>query len=876
MKKLFLIPLMALFSCVMAFATVHTAGTYDELKAAIGNAQNGDEIQLTADIAYPAAVVNGSTLNITKSITLNGQGHSLTGYGKRSNGSTCAIVVNDGEASTIDVVIKNITVEKGTTYPINVRSKVHSLTIENAVIDITNAIKNESYNQGLTIGGTAANVDPDYTLTITNTTINNGYKHYPIIFWVPVKEVVISNSSIMGWCSLYFKPGTNGTQVTATNTTFDAQNYYSGKTNSFGAFVLEDNGIDITLDNCVVDSRTHTENSQAMFLLSEWMLTLKEQDEVAFTQDRCSMTITGDNSQILGQFFLNSWVGTEADCPVLFTIKGGTYFEEDITAARDYITIPEGYEAAAYNVTNNGVATTLYRVRKTITTSNSINDNVEDKGAGQNENTEFLISADETVAAESTVANYVEVSSDATLTIPSGKTLEVTNGLDVTDGATLVVEAGSTLVVGEGGVTSEDVESIVITADENGSASFLLDPKVIVNTTPNLTVKMTAKQVGHVVEYGEDTYYWFRFAAPLAGIEAVEKVPARGTYFYKWNYAANEWGSISALSELTPFQGYSLTTEHEGLEDVTYTFKGQLAGNQNMSLDFKSRGYNYFGNSYTGYIDVHALVAQLMENENIDGTIYLVDNEGQGFYPVTLGDITSDPVEVAPMQTFILRQINTGEAVSTNIIYASAIWGNPRYGKVSTPAVVGAPARYAKANNVSRMNIVVTAANGKKDYITLKEADQYSNDFEKGFDALKYMNERTVNLYTTIDGENYGIVATDNLEGMKLNFQTVNEIAYTLSFNNINDTEYAIRDNVTGKVIAIEEGTTYDFAAQPNSTVEGRFEIVKAAKVTTAIENTEVKANVKGIYTITGQYLGENFDVLPAGVYVVDGVKIVK
>ena len=138
------------------------------------------------------------------------------------------------------------------------------------------------------------------------------------------------------------------------------------------------------------------------------------------------------------------------------------------------------------------------------------------------------------------------------------------------------------------------------------------------------------------------------------------------------------------------------------------------------------------------------------------------------------------------------------------------------------------------------------------------------------------MNERSINLYATIDGMNYSSVVTDDVEGKTLSLKTNDEIAYTISFKNVEGTEYALRDNVTGKVIAIEEGTTYDFAAQPNSTVEGRFEIVKAAKVTTAIENAEVKANVKGIYTITGQYLGENFDVLPAGVYVVDGVKIVK
>jgi len=112
--------------------------------------------------------------------------------------------------------------------------------------------------------------------------------------------------------------------------------------------------------------------------------------------------------------------------------------------------------------------------------------------------------------------------------------------------------------------------------------------------------------------------------------------------------------------------------------------------------------------------------------------------------------------------------------------------------------------------------------------------------------------------------------------GKTINIQTTSDINYTMTFKNLSGNEYAIRDNATGKVINMEEGASYEFSAQPNSTVEGRFEIVNVNKAPTAIENTEVKANVKGIYTLMGQYVGEDFNTLPAGVYVVDGVKIVK
>lgn len=225
------------------------------------------------------------------------------------------------------------------------------------------------------------------------------------------------------------------------------------------------------------------------------------------------------------------------------------------------------------------------------------------------------------------------------------------------------------------------------------------------------------------------------------------------------------------------------------------------------------------------------------------------------------------------MQTFVLR-LTGDDFSSTDINYADAIWGNPRYDNAKS-ALNAAPARRAEINDDAIIRMTIEA-NGQKESVVLIENGVYSDAYDRGYDAIKYMNENCFNTYVSVNGENYGTVATDNLEGKMLNIKTNNELAYSMTFDFVAGEEYALRDNLTGKVIAIEEGATYEFAAQPNSTIEGRFEIVSVAKMPTAIENTEVKANVKGIYTLTGQYVGENFEALPAGVYVVNGVKIVK
>ena len=223
------------------------------------------------------------------------------------------------------------------------------------------------------------------------------------------------------------------------------------------------------------------------------------------------------------------------------------------------------------------------------------------------------------------------------------------------------------------------------------------------------------------------------------------------------------------------------------------------------------------------------------------------------------------------MQTFILRLPNTDNATA-EVDYASAIWGNPRYsGSTSSSA----PARMAEIDG-SIISMSISSENGSADNVLFMEKNAYSDDFENGYDAMKYMNENAVNMFVTVNGEDLSAVATDAIEGKMLTIQTGKAVNYTLTIDAALGAEYAIRDNVTNQVIAIEEGATYEFAAQPNSTIAGRFEIVGRAQMPTAIENTEVKANVKGIYTIMGQYLGEDFDILPAGVYVVNGVKIVK
>ena len=262
-----------------------------------------------------------------------------------------------------------------------------------------------------------------------------------------------------------------------------------------------------------------------------------------------------------------------------------------------------------------------------------------------------------------------------------------------------------------------------------------------------------------------------------------------------------------------------------------------------------------------------------MEAAGADNAIHIWDAEKQkytfssGFY---IG-ITDVPTEVPATQTFVLN-LHEGTSASADLDYANSVWAP--YASLASGASL-APKRVMSANNLTLVQINIAGADGDADKVILTEGEQFSNEFDNGADIVKYMNENRLNVY--VEGaENYAAAASNDILGTTLAIQAQNNINYTMTFSNVMGEGYAIKDMMTGVVTDMVEGNEYRFVAQSNATTEGRFQIVERNNMPTAIENTEVKANVKGIYSITGMYLGEDFEVLPAGVYVVDGVKIVK
>lgn len=488
---------------------------------------------------------------------------------------------------------------------------------------------------------------------------------------------------------------------------------------------------------------------------------------------------------------------------------------------------------------------------------------------------------DKTEAEKNAVAKQVFIAQGATLKIEEGTALTVGDGgVNIGNGGKVLVEQGAVVKIGAAGVITTDNNALVLESTEDAQAVLLYDPAVTENTQPKATVKLTTKS--NMLE-GDPTwkYTYQRFAIPVK--EAM--VPADNfnaaiheffpgeesygfeSYVYYWtghNWANCTWG------ELVPFKGYQLANNSKN-GGVTYTFTGHLFGNEDKAFEFQESGFDYFGNSYTAPINVESFLSGF--GADVEATIWLYNYNTKNWQLVALEDFEDGFVmdefkQIKSMDGFLLNL--RAASGSAPVDYESAIWGNPLL-----PA--HAPARNKVASNINNSAVITVKDNaGFGDNLTLVEKDSYTNAFENGADATKYILTEGVSLYAeTLEGK-LGRVATDDLNNTIISFRSGDNAEYTLTFGKVNGEDYLLRDNVTGMTMAIAEGATYTFTQEANTTVPARFEIIGIAKTPTAIENVGAEAKAHGIYSIAGQFLGNDFTVLPAGVYVVNGVKVVK
>ena len=224
---------------------------YETLDDAIEAAQDDQTVKLLSDITLEPKTISGESAKygayITKSITLDGQNHTITSNAPRAIGVK-------GTSGDVDVTFKDVTINNSQAGAICIitRGGIGELSLDNVKLDTQGCPS--GYNQPLTIGGTQttqAKVNVTDSVIQTN---NEALNYYAIILWNPV-DLTIENSTIKGWACVYQKAfdGTDAeTEVKINNSTLISQGL-KGSSNHFAAIMTEDEAFSCVVTNTTID-----------------------------------------------------------------------------------------------------------------------------------------------------------------------------------------------------------------------------------------------------------------------------------------------------------------------------------------------------------------------------------------------------------------------------------------------------------------------------------------------------------------------------------------------------------------------------------------------------------------------------------------------
>ena len=497
------------------------------------------------------------------------------------------------------------------------------------------------------------------------------------------------------------------------------------------------------------------------------------------------------------------------------------------------------------------------------------------------------------------ITENTEINSDteyAFLYVDPGKTLTIKDGKKLTIGdagailggsdSKIIIEAGGTLVCGGDIVTSSE-ENLELTMDAvNNKFSYLLIQKnAIQEKHPNATVVLKSKAY-HNTTLNKDVFQ--RFAVPtylpnLLRNDMQYDHEAAPTAVYRWDYSLNDWKVMKSTDTdnryYLPFHCYEMTTDNVG---TPYTFQCELVGNGTPELELHGK-WNYYANSYTAPIDIVTMIQDIEASyAHIKPAVWVHNGTRNGWDAIAALDVedyVDDPsgaplsqTKIEPMQAFVYNWVDQTVTTKPELKYDSYV-----YDPIVPSNSNNAPARRAASSgiNYTRATITVTDASGEYNTLKMYESEEFGA-FDNNYSVEKLMNKDCFNMYfVTADGA-YSNIAAENFANTAITLQTKEATSYTINFKNVTLEGYAIRDNLTGTVTAIANGNSYNFSTGANSTVAGRFEVIKVHNAPTAIENTAEAVQNKGIYTLTGLYMGEDYHALPSGMYIINGKKVVK
>ena len=541
------------------------------------------------------------------------------------------------------------------------------------------------------------------------------------------------------------------------------------------------------------------------------------------------------------------------------SITGGTFTDATI---QEYMTNIEGIITPVYN---EETGTTSYVVSKidddaVVVTNVDLNNATEDQIVK-------LTNAGTTNLTNDVTCKYLAITAAHTVVIPEGKTLnvgEVVLGAD----AVIDVQAGGKLIVnGEKGIVAFNSSNIVVETSATKPGIVLISP----DATSNLHPKATVDYLSGSYKNGSEFVYDF-FGHPMYNgqVESITATPtSHNMIFFSWNNETSTYTNLGYLNG-TPAVSPSALNNDFGFnavasgnaqnEPMTIHFMGHVNGNNNATVSLLANDYTTFSNGYLGEINESALYTAATAWGVKGNGVYSPGVKNGELQWLAYNEYEALGMDFAPMKPIMVN--NEGEAKDIDINYNTLVYA---------PATAAAPARRNMAQDLTK---AVVRMNGAKynDRVVLLQSDEF--DANANVSMEKYENSN-IRFYVA-DTKDYDIYGTQDLNNTILGYYAAQAGTYTLSFEKVQGDNLTLVDLTTGARIQVTEDATYTFQVGANETNNARFQVLASAKMPTDVENVEAAPAKTGIYSMTGIYLGEDFSVLPAGIYVVNGQKVVK
>ena len=443
------------------------------------------------------------------------------------------------------------------------------------------------------------------------------------------------------------------------------------------------------------------------------------------------------------------------------------------------------------------------------------------------------------------------------------------NSVTIEAGEGRIVEIAPTggLTVGAGGITGATKDNLKLkagtTGETKGQTGYLRISPEYTGAMPQATIEMLRQgYTNGAVTTGSfkmtGTSAWQYVGCPVEK-EGILLKKIIGGWINSWDEESGAWINNRATLETKPFVGVANSQSIDPSGAIN-AFKGQLINvktEHEIPLtyhgDSPMAGWNLLANSFAAPIDIKKMLDD-NAGADIEQTIYLFntgntsDVSGEsGTYTVvtkalagtTVADVEYQGV-IPAMQGFFVK---ANSNCNFRFNYTNAVW-NATYaaGSENTPMRVN-----RRSDNSDKQVLSISMeANGQRDKVLLIEQEDYSTEFENGYDA-HYMPVGGFNVFAVEGDDHLAVDATNSIIGTRVGVRTGEETAYTLVFSHVNsEEEMMLWDTEADEKVEIREGGMYTFFAEPNSEITGRFIIVEAEapEIATGVEDVQGDAKV--------------------------------